>query len=31
MAAAGMWAVFFPGLRKIDRFEDIAPGRDPDA
>lgn len=31
IAAAGLWAVFFPGLRDIDRFEDITPGRDPDA
>ena len=31
IAAAGFWALFFPGLRNIDRFEDIAPGVDPDA
>ena len=31
IAAAGLWAVFFPGLRDINRFEDIAPGTDPDA
>ncbi len=31
IAAAGLWAVFFPGLRNINRFEDIAPGTDPDA
>lgn len=31
IAAAGLWALFFPGLRSINRFEDITPGRDPDA
>ena len=31
IAAAGAWALFFPGLRSINRFEDITPGRDPDA
>jgi len=31
IAAAGLWALFFPGLRNIDRFEDITPARDPDA
>jgi MFS family permease len=31
IAAAGMWALFFPGLRNINRFEDITPGKDPDA
>ncbi len=31
IVAAGAWALFFPGLRKINRFEDITPGRDPDA
>ena len=31
VAAAGLWAVFFPGLRTINRFEDIEPGVDPDA
>jgi MFS family permease len=31
VAAAGAWALFFPGLRSINRFEDITPGRDPDA
>lgn len=31
IAAAGLWAIFFPGLRTIDRFEDITPGVDPDA
>ncbi|MGA0068446.1 MAG: MFS transporter [Miltoncostaeaceae bacterium] len=31
IAAAGLWAVFFPGLRGINRFEDITPGKDPDA
>jgi hypothetical protein len=31
IAAAGLWALFFPGLRDINRFEDITPGRDPDA
>lgn len=30
IAAAGLWAIFFPGLRDINRFEDITPGRDPD-
>jgi len=30
IAAAGAWALFFPGLRKINRFEDITPGVDPD-
>ena len=28
IAAAGLWAVFFPGLRSIDRFEDITPAAD---
>ena len=31
IGAAGLWGLFFPGLRKIDRFEDITPARDPDA
>jgi len=31
IAAAGLWALFFPGLRNIDRFEDITPAVDPDA
>jgi len=31
IAAAGLWAMFFPGLRSINRFEDITPGKDPDA
>ena len=31
IGAAGMWGLFFPGLRKIDRFEDITTARDPDA
>lgn len=30
IAVAGLWAVLFPALRRIDRFEDIAPA-DPDA
>jgi MFS family permease len=28
IAAAGLWALFFPGLRNIDRFEDITPAAD---
>lgn len=31
IGAAGLWGLFFPGLRRIDRFEDITPARDPDA
>ena len=31
IGAAGLWGLFFPGLRKIDRFEDITRARDPDA
>jgi len=31
IAAAGLWGLFFPGLRNINRFEDITPGVDPDA
>ena len=31
IAAAGLWALFFPGLRKINRFEEITPAIDPDA
>ena len=31
IAAAGLWALFFPGLRKINRFEEITPAVDPDA
>ena len=30
IAAAGFWALFFPGLRNIDTFEGITPGVDPD-
>jgi len=31
IAAAGLWAVFFPGLRNINRFEEITAATDPDA
>lgn len=31
VGAAGLWGLLFPGLRRIDRFEDISPARDPDA
>lgn len=31
VACAGLWAVLFPAMARLDRFEDITPATDPDA